>query len=228
MNKKITAIILALLGSASIATIVLAQNQSPFEIPEVYIPEIYPDPVSRPNPSIIFAEGVAYDKESQESKQVMFLVMKYGERKNIYLIIEEEVYKMTELESEYLGSGTRVFKYKAGDGSILTVLLQKFERWGQLSISGDFKDYLISFKPVYYNPPIEIAPLQTGRVVEPLEPIGKMGTEIASSSMSSDTGRSAVANIRQLQTGLKKISKIEGLDIEEIQKSAKPIGEWVE
>jgi len=151
MNKKIMAIIIALLSGGSIITVGVAQNTGPFEILESHMPEIYPDPVP-PYPSIKFTEGVAYNKETHGSKQVVFLVMKYGEEKNIYLIIEDETYKLTEITNETydLGYGTRVYKYKAEDGSILTILTQRFERWSQISVSGDFKDYLITFKPIYY------------------------------------------------------------------------------
>lgn len=210
--------IIALLSGGSIMTVVLAQSQSPFEIPEVYIEEIYPRPLP-PHPSITFAEGVAYDKEGQESKQVMFLVMKYGESKNIYLIIEDETYKMTELTNETydLGPGTRIFRYVAEDGSILTILAQRFERWSQISISGDFKSYLIAFKPVHYYNYLRPTYSETG--VLPAG-VGKLQKEIR---------KELIEETRPVMKGLAKIAKREGVTINDLlQRPAKHIQEWID
>ena len=144
MNKKIVAILIALIGSASIGTIAVAQTVSREMIPPYHYYR---------EPKVMLAEGVAFDKEKNESKQVIFLVMKYGEERHNYLIVGEEVYKLEKIESYKLGPGTKVIKYKGEDGSILTILIQRFG-W-RIAISGDFKNYLMVFKPMhYYSKPI--------------------------------------------------------------------------
>ncbi|MEM5882668.1 MAG: hypothetical protein QXQ77_00280 [Candidatus Aenigmatarchaeota archaeon] len=89
-------------------------------------------------------EGVAFDKTTNETKQAAFLVMEYGSEKNIYLVIGNDVFKMEEIGNITKPEGTKIFFYKSDDGSVLTLLTQKFACGS--SISGDFKNYLITFK----------------------------------------------------------------------------------
>lgn len=185
-------------------TVALAQKIA------VGIPEIYPPPANQ-YPEVMFAEGIAFDKETKQSKQVVFLVMKYGNKKNIYLVIEDQTYKMTEITNETyeLGPGTKVFRYRSEDGSILTVLTQRFERWGQVAISGDFKNYLITFKPMYYYK--YPRPLYEREI-----PVQKVAR------------REIIQETRPVRRGLEQIASIEGIKIENLlQKSAKPITEWI-
>ena len=163
MNKKIIAIVIAAL---SIGGIGIALAQEPAATTESIV---YPK-----NPTkVLVLEGVAFDKSSKTSKQVIFLVMKYGNEKNVYLIIGEEVYKMTRItEEDYnLGPGTKVIRYKSEDGSVLTILVQKFSRYGQIGISGDFKNYLITFKPYYYR---RAFPRPIKPIVKPVKELPKI------------------------------------------------------
>jgi len=209
MNKKIVAILIALLGTTSLGATVLAERVL-VEPPFIYPPQEYPE--------VMFAEGVAFDKETKESKQVVFLVMKYDEEKNIYLIIEDQTYKMTEITNETydLGPGTKVFQYESEDESILTILIQGFERWGQVAISGDFKNYLITFKPVYYNYP---RPMYEVGIASEVPGLGKVEKGVRGE---------IIEETRPVRRGLEEIENIEGINIRNLlRRPAKPIAEWI-
>ncbi|MEM5847001.1 MAG: hypothetical protein QXE97_02820 [Candidatus Aenigmatarchaeota archaeon] len=89
-------------------------------------------------------EGIAFDKTTNETKQVVFLIIENGSEKNIYLLIGNNVFKIEEIGNITKPEGTKIFFYRSDDGSVLTLLTKKFACGS--SISGDFKNYLITFK----------------------------------------------------------------------------------
>jgi hypothetical protein len=153
MKKKITAILVAiLLCSVSGASIVLAKQETEQKGigcigDRCIIPPPYP-PKPR-YPDVKIARGVAVNKYTSETEPVVFLIMNYNGQINTYLFINGKFYEMTEIErSGSLETGTKVFKYKSSDGSIMTVVIQHFETYNVVSIVADFKDYLINFEPI--------------------------------------------------------------------------------
>ena len=159
MKKKVAAITVAiLLSSVSIASIVLAQQES--ERTRIIPPYIRPR-----YPEVSVAQGVALNKNTLETEPVVFLMIKYKGSVQTYLIIDDELYKLSKIYERYdWETGTKIFQYEADDGSILTLIVQRYYSRGTVSISGDFKDFLINFEPIYKYPrpvPIkEVRPLQ--------------------------------------------------------------------
>ncbi|MCS7106029.1 MAG: hypothetical protein NZ942_01805 [Candidatus Aenigmarchaeota archaeon] len=132
MNKKIVAIII-LLSSITGTVTVTAKNSNKAE-----------DIVKTCNPKIEVMQGIAFDKSNNQTKQVFFLVMIYGNEESIYLIIGNESYKMIEAgnitEKE---RGTKIFFYRSEGDETLIIIIQKFN--GKTIIAGEFKNYLIVF-----------------------------------------------------------------------------------
>ena len=194
MKKKITAIIVAILLCSVSATVALAANS---ELKTTIIP--YPTPKY---PDVKIAKGVAVNKYNLKTEPVVFLIMNYHGEANTYLFIDGKFYEMTEIQrSGSWDTGTKVFKYKANDDSIMTVVIQNFDSYNVVSISADFKDYLINFEPIYnYGP----------RPLQATETIGI-------------TERPVYEEI------VKKMEQVSGINIEDI--FSKPVGqitEWVE
>lgn len=199
MNKKIIAIFIALLSCASIATAVLATKSSESTNQEQY-------------PKVEMIEGVAFDKINNKTEQAVFLIMKYGTKESIYFIIGEEAYKMVKIEEVDFGNGTKVFRYKNEEGDILTILTQKFGRWGCTSVSGDFKNYIITFKPICtYQRDFYITK-------EKYPGLGPLPKEVK---------EEIIAETRPVKFGLNKIANRERINIGKIIKSASSLEEWV-
>ena len=203
MKKKITAILVAILVcSVSGATITMATNSEETGIIKVIKTSIIP-PYPRPRyPDVKIAKGVAVDKGSLETEPVVFLIMNYNGEVNTYLFIDGKFYEMEEKErSENWETGTKVFKYEANDDSIMTVVVQHFDTYNVVSISADFKDYLINFEPIYKNVPKSV------------------GT----------TARVGIPGIPVYEEVVKKMKQTQGINIDDIlSKPAGQITEWVE
>jgi len=136
MKRKILLTTLLITSFIGIVTLVAAKSSTES------IPVNYPE--------IKVLEGVALDKNTNETKQAVFLTMNYGGEKSIYLIIGKEIFNITEAgNASKPENGTQVIFYKSEDGSILTLLIQKFK--GETSIAGEFKNYLITFRHRYRN-----------------------------------------------------------------------------
>lgn len=196
-----------LIGLAILSTIGILAIAKATEIvqPIQVVPPRYPN-----IPRVEMAEGIGFDKTTNKTKQIVFIVMNYGNEKNIYLIVGGEVFRMS--ESGNISNpevGTKIFFYKSEDGGILTVLVQEFG-YGKIGIAGDFKSYLITFECPYnykyYNYP---------RTQNP--GLGKVQKEI----------RSEVRTETRPVKGSWKDIKIENIRLEEIAKSAIPINSWV-
>ena len=170
MEKKITAILVAiLLCSVSGATVALAANQEGASIIKEWKSTIiapYPGPIY---PDVKIAKGVAVDKYTLETEPVVFLIMNYRGEVSTYLFIDGRLYEMEEIDrSGSWETGTKVFKYRAGDGSIMTVVIQHFDSYSTVSIVADFKDYLINFEPIHRY---DSRPVTTGSGIGILQPI---------------------------------------------------------
>jgi hypothetical protein len=145
-----------LLCSVSGATISLASTPNLDISKET---SIIPYPGSR-YPDIKVAKGVAVNKNTLEAEPVIFLIMNYNGKTSSYLFIDGHFYTMEEVErSDGWQTGTKVFKYKANDGSIMTAVVQHFDSYNVVSIVADFKNYLINFEPInsYVTKPIPVA-----------------------------------------------------------------------
>ena len=163
MKKKVIAITLAiLLSSVSIASIALAGQES--EKTRIIPPYIRPR-----YPEVSVAQGVALSKTTLETEPVVFLMIKYKGSIQTYLIIDDDLYKLSKAYERYdWETGTKIFQYEANDGSTLTLIIQRYYSRGIVSISGDFKDFLINFEPIYKYPrPIPI------KEVRPLKNVAK-------------------------------------------------------
>ena len=198
-----TAIILViLLCSVSGATLVMATNSEGEMSVQKLVPSIIP-PYPRPKyPDVKIAKGVAVDKYTLETEPVVFLIMNYQGEVSTYLFIDGKFYEMTEIQrSGSWDTGTKVFKYKANDDSIMTVVIQNFDSYNVVSISADFKDYLINFEPIYnYGP----------RPLQATETIG-------------------ITERPVYQEIVKKMKQVSGINIEDIfSRPAGQITEWVE
>lgn len=205
MKKKITAILVAiLLCSVSGASIVLAKQEAESKgigcIGDKCI--IPPYPPSPRYPDVKIARGVAVNKYTSETEPVVFLIMNYNGQINTYLFVDGKFYEMAEIErSGSLDTGTKIFKYKSNDGSIMTVVIQHFDSYNVVSIVADFKDYLINFEPIYEygTRPIQ----ESGSISTIQQPVYK---EI-----------------------VKKLKQVPGINIEDIfSKPTSQITEWVE
>ena len=155
MNKRVGAVVVAMLliGGSAIGAAIAQQSS--------IAPPPYP---YSEYPKVRMTEGIAFNKETNETEQVVFLIMEYSGEKQVYLIIGDEAYGMKEISKiDDPNSGTRVYFYESEDGDVLTILVQRFERWGIVSVSGDFKDYLITFKPSYWHP---YYPLKAEQTIE--------------------------------------------------------------
>lgn len=205
MRKKMTTILVAiLLCSVSGASVVLAKQEA--EITGIgcignrcIIPPIPPRPRY---PDIKVAKGVAVDKYTLETEPVVFLIMNYQGEVNTYLFIDGEFYVMTEIDrSGSWETGTKVFKYGANDGSIMTVVIQYFDSYYTVSIAADFKDYLINFEPINKNVP---RPVTSG-------------------------GGVGITKAPVYEEVVKKMKQASGINIEDIfSKPTGQITEWVE
>jgi len=205
MKKKITAILVAiLLCSVSGASIVLAKQQTETKGigcigDKCIIPPYPPRPVY---PDIKIAKGVAVNKYTLEAEPVVFLIMNYNGETTTYLFIDGKFYELTEVErSGSWETGTKVFKYKSNDGSVMTVVIQNFDSYNVVSIVADFKDYLINFEPIYEYGPRPLS--QTASVDTIEQPVyGEI---------------------------VKKLKQVQGINIEDIfSKPTGQITEWVE
>lgn len=162
-KEKIIGSLLILIVSTSIATLVLAQESE-------VVSKVVPSPPHR-YPIVHLAQGVALERETLETEPVIFIVMKFKGETKSYLIVGSEVYTMEKMYERYdWETGTKVFQYEAEDGSVMTLIVQRYP--GGTAISADFKNYLISFEPLYVRP---IRPLKP-RIVSEVE--RKLGEEI--------------------------------------------------
>ena len=193
MKKKITAILVAILLCSVSASVTLAAN------PE-WKPIVIP-PYPRPRyPDVKIAKGVAVDRYTLETEPVVFLIMNYRGETDTYLFIDGKLYEMTEIDrSGSWETGTKVFKYEADDGSIMTVVIQHFDPYNVISIVADFKDYLINFEPIYKYGPRPI-------------PVGK-----------------GVAERSVYEEVVKKLKQTPGINIQDIfRRPVGQITEWIE
>jgi hypothetical protein len=132
-----------------LATFLIALLSGGIAVAAAYQGDPFTQPMPTQYPKVKVLEGIAFDKKSGEAVQAIFLKMIYGDRATYYLIIGEKGYSLKEVSTSIVGPGTEVFQYESEDGDLLTILIQRFQRWGHVSISGDFKSYLITFKPIY-------------------------------------------------------------------------------
>jgi hypothetical protein len=203
MNKKIIAIIIVIImTSMSATTIALAQQETKSlcigtkcVIPPYSPRQVYPD--------ITLARGVAVDKNNLDTESVIFLIVKYNGETSMYLFINNDFYKMTEItNNNNWNTETRIFQYKSNDDSILTVVIQHFDSYGFVSVSGDFKNYIIAFEPIYKNGSRPMTTNQEGDILK---------------------------EIPTYETISKKLNQRTGIVIDDILKSeTQPIKEWVE
>jgi hypothetical protein len=204
MKKKITTILVTILLCSVSATIVLAANQDWTETISKWKPTIIPYPNPK-YPDVKIAKGVAVDKYSLETEPVVFLIMNYHGEVNTYLFIDGRFYEMTEIErSGSWETGTKVFKYRANDGSIMTVVIQHFDSYNMVSISADFEDYIINFEPIHkYG--VRAVPASKGLDVE------------------NTKGKPVYEEV------IEKIKQTQGINIEDIfEKPVGQITEWIE
>ncbi len=205
MKKKIAVILVAILFcSLSGATVALAAQPDWVSSIKEWKPNIMPiPPYPQPRyPDVKIAKGVAVNKyNSEEIEPVIFLIMNYQGESNTYLFINGRIYEMEEIDrSGKYETGTKVFKYRADDGDIMTVVIQHFDPYYTVSIVADFKDYLINFEPINKNAP-RVVPAGGG--VGITKPIYEEVVE--------------------------KITQVPGIDIEEIfEKPVGRVTEWIE
>ncbi len=202
MKKKITAILVTILLCSVSVTIAFAANQAWTETIEEWTPNLIPVPPKPRYPDIKIAKGVAVNKYTLETEPVVFLIMNYRGEVSTYLFINGKFYEMTEMErTGSWETGTKVFKYRASNGSIMTVAIQHFDSYYTVSIVADFEDYLINFEPINESGP-RVVPTSGGvRITE--RPV--------------------------YEEVVKKIKKTSGINIEDIlSKPAGQITEWVE
>jgi len=173
--KRIAAIMAILLCSLAITSMVFAKQLKvePVEtrteeecisgwgqgciIPKP-VPPIPPRP---PIPEYTWYEGATVNKHSLRTEPVWFVTirpMRYPWRTYSILMIDyDEFYTMREVYNRYdWRTGTRIVKYRAYDGSVMTLL----ERGS--STSGTFKNYIINIQRIGPYPIIlerEVQPL---------------------------------------------------------------------
>lgn len=164
--KKIAVIIAVLLCSLSATGMVLAQQvqqeiESMIEpacilpwsggciIPPRPRPPIPPIP-PRSQPDIQIARGVAVNKHYLTTEPALFFIYRYNYwDTKMYLIVDGEFYRMKQIESRYdWHTRTRMFKYRADDGSVMVLTAQEYS--GIVSVSAIFKNYIITFEPIGY------------------------------------------------------------------------------
>lgn len=72
-----------------------------------------------------------------------------------YLIVGGDIYTMTKIYEKYdWNTRTKIYEYEADDGSIMTAIVQHYNPEGIVSVSAEFKDYLITFGPLYKDRPV--------------------------------------------------------------------------
>jgi len=157
--RKIAVVIVVLLCSSSATGIVLAQQETesicilPWSegciIPPRPTP-IPPIPPRPPQPDIQIARGVAVNKYYLTTEPVLFFIYRYNYwDTKTYLIVDGEFYRMKQIESRYdWNTKTRMFKYRADDGSVMVLTAQEYS--GIVSVSAVFKNYIITFEPQGY------------------------------------------------------------------------------
>jgi hypothetical protein len=159
--KKIAVVIAVLLCSLSATGMVLAREEIksmtestcilPWSggciIPPISRPPIPPIP-PKPQPDFQIARGVAVNKYYLTTEPVLFFVYRYNYwDTKMYLIVDGEFYRMNQIESRYdWHTGTRMFKYRADDGSVMVLIAQEYS--GVVSVSAIFKNYIITFEPI--------------------------------------------------------------------------------
>ncbi len=164
--KKIAVVIAILLCSLGATGMVLAQQVQEIEsvaepaciwswgngciIPPRPRPPIPPIP-PRPQPNIQIARGVAVNKHYLTTEPALFFIYRYNYwDTKMYLIVDGEFYRMKQIESRYdWHTRTRMFKYRADDGSVMVLTAQEYS--GMVSVSATFKDYIITFEPIGYT-----------------------------------------------------------------------------
>jgi len=162
--KKIAIVIAILLCSSSIARMVFAQQEIKLTteptcilpwsggciIPPIPRPPIPPIP-PRPQPDIQIARGVAVNKYYLTTEPVLFFIYRYNYwDTKMYLIVDGEFYRMTQIESRYdWQTRTRMVKYRADDGNVMYLTAQEYS--GIVSVSAIFKNYIITFEPIGYT-----------------------------------------------------------------------------
>jgi len=113
-------------------------------------PPTPPIPPKPPQPDIQIARGVAVNKYYLTTEPVLFFIYRYNYwDTKMYLIVDGEFYRMKQIESRYdWHTRTRMFKYRADDGSVMVLTAQEYS--GIVSVSAIFKNYIITFEPIGY------------------------------------------------------------------------------
>ena len=104
-----------------------------------------------------------------------------------YLIVDGDIYRMRKTYERYdSDTRTKIYQFKANDGGIMTAIVQHYSNEIK-SISAEFKNYLITFEPVYkYGTKI------TGTEPFPLSgQIEKISEEIGVNIQEMQTGQTA-------------------------------------
>jgi len=115
-------------------------------------------------------------------KDLLTLAKNYGESCPIppppepktinYLIVGDDLYEMTKIYERYdWNTRTKIYKYKADDGSVMTAIVQQYS---PIIASAEFKNYLITFEPLFKDRPR----ITTGVVTPYPGPMEKVSEEI--------------------------------------------------
>lgn len=100
-----------------------------------------PIPPRPPRPDYTWYQGVAVNKYSLTAEPFYILKIKYGWKTYMYLFMYDRFYGMEETYNRYdWETGTRIFKYRAYDGSVMTLIE------GGSTLSGTFKNYIINIQ----------------------------------------------------------------------------------
>lgn len=68
-----------------------------------------------------------------------------------YLIVGDDLYEMTKIYERYdWNTRTKIYQYEAEDGSVMTTIVQQYS---PRIASAEFKNYLITFEPLFKNRP---------------------------------------------------------------------------
>jgi len=91
-----------------------------------------------------------------------------------YLIVGDDIYEMTKTYEKYdWDTKTKIYKYKANDGSVMTAIVQHYNSEGIVSVSAEFKNYLITFGPMYKHGTRVTQPVRPFPYTGPMEKISE-------------------------------------------------------
>ncbi len=112
-------------------------------------------PVPPIRPRIDILEGVAFDRYSMSSQDVLLLRIGTNGNERLYLLIGDEVNKMKLVDTTRKDN---VWFAKLTTDKGEEVLFTVVENGGNIFVSGTFRNYLISFNPYPFNYPVPYQP----------------------------------------------------------------------